>query len=130
MSISSASQNPTSTTLEGRIPAIFRNDNASYYSVGSLADDATETLIDDGTSTLPEFGIYMVTVDDSTYGRFVGTFMISAGAVYELQDTSTKFAAADTDTFVCLYISSNDLIVKNRTGATIAAGKIRIYRLL
>lgn len=130
MPLSSASVNPMSTQVLGTIPAIFRDDNASYYSPAELADDATEKLIDDTTSTIPENSVLMVVVNDATYGRFVGTFLYSAGAVYELQDTSTKFAAADTDTFVCLYVSSNDLFVKNRTGATLAAGTIRIYRLL
>lgn len=130
MSLSSSSVNPTSTTLHGRIPAIFRDDNASYYSVAAIANAGTVTIIDDGTSTIPEFGVYAITIDDATWGRSVGVFMISAGAIYELQDTSSKFAASDAGTFLRVYISSNDLIIKNSTGADLAAGAVRIYRLL
>lgn len=130
MSISSASQNPTSTTLNGRIPAIFRDDQATFYSVAAILNGASVTIIDDLTSTVPEFGVFAITIDDATWGRSVGVFMISAGAIYELQDTSSKFAASDAGTFLRVYIASSDLIIKNSTGADLAAGAVRIYRLL
>lgn len=126
-----ATVNPNSSQILGKIPAIFRDDNASYYVPATLADDATEKIIDDTTSTIPEDSILLVTINDlGAFGNHIGIFMYSAGAIYMVSDPSTKFDDADTDAKVCLYISSNDLYIKNRTGASVASGKIRIYRLV
>ena len=131
MPLSLNSVNPMSTQVLGTIPAIFRDDNASYYSPAELATNTSEKLIEDTTSTIPENSVLLMTVNDvGGYGTFAGLFHYAAGVVTELQDTSSKFAAAYTDTFLCLYVSSNDLYIGNRTGVTLAAGEVRLYRLV
>lgn len=129
MSISSASINPLSTQALGTIPAIFRDDNASYYSVGALANGGTQIIIDGSYASLPDSAVLLVVTDDATWGRSCGVFMVNSTAVYELVDTASKYAASDAGTFIRIYLSSTSLIIKNSTGADLAAGAVRIYRL-
>lgn len=136
MARSNRSINPQSTQVLGKISAILRDDNMSFYNVRSdtaanstIADDEVVTIVDDVASSIPDKCLLLVLCDDATYGRNCGIFYVASGVVYELVDTSTKYAAADTDTFICLYVSSGDLLLKNRSGAAIANDAIRIYRL-
>jgi hypothetical protein len=131
MPLTSASVNPFSTQVLGAIPAILRNDNGSYYSPGQLVDDAEEKIVDNTTSTIPENSLLLMVVNDvGGYGTGIAIFHYAAGVVTEVLDSANLFAAGDTDTELCLYVGSTDLFIKNRTGVTLAAGEVRLYRLL
>lgn len=129
MPLSSVSINPLSTQALGTIPAIFRDDNATFYSVGALANGATQTIIDGTYASIPDAAVLLIVTDDATWGRSCGVFLVNSTAVYELVDTASKYAASDAGTFIRVYLSSTSLIIKNSTGADLAAGAVKIYRL-
>ena len=140
MSTTLASVNPTSTHILGKIPSILRDDNAKFYTPGfststnalaAIADDAAaEKIVDDTTSTFPETCILLMTCHDSDW-LGAGIFLLNAGVITELFDSGTKVTGGTTDTDggLCLYITSNDLYFRNRTGSALDAGSVRIYRL-
>lgn len=129
MSTTSASVNPNSSTFLGKFPAIFRDDNASYYEPDATANDHTAiTIIDNVTSTLPEVCILMMVCTDADW-LGAGIYLYSAGVLTELFDSGSKFGVADTDSMLNIYISSSDLLYRNRTDQALAAGAVRIYRL-
>lgn len=133
MALTAASTNALSTQVLGTIPAIFRDDNASYYSVGALANTVAETIVDLNVASIPDKTWLLVTCDDATWGRSAALFLISAGVLYEVWDVANKFAGTDAGTFIRFFVGSSgtagDLIISNNTGAALAADAIRIYRL-
>lgn len=126
MSISSASMNPNSTQVLGKVPAIFRDDNASFYVAGVLADNTAETLC--VAADLPESGLFAVVLPDfSAMGIFA---IYNDDAVVLYSSTSGKFTATYGTTAndpVNLDVNSSSLKLENQTGGSLTG--IRIYRI-
>lgn len=126
MPLSSASTNPMSTQVLGTVPAIFRDDNASYYVSGTIADNASELLC--VAADLPENGLFVVALPDFSA---IGIFAIyNDDAVILYTSTSGKFTATFGTTAndpVNLDVSSSNLRLENQTGGSLTG--IRIYRL-
>lgn len=111
MTTASDFRNPASAvTIKDRVQR-----NHADYIVESLIDDATYDL------GLPEAGVYLV-----YYAQKLGLFVCDGSAILLITDGGTIFDDADTDTKMCLYISTN-LILKNRTGTT--KTDIRVVRI-
>ena len=92
----------------------LRNDG--QYIVESLADDATYNL------GAIERGVWAL-----SYGQNLGLFASDGSGILIVLDGGTLFDDADTDTKMCLYVSSGDLVLKNRVGST--TSNIRLKRL-
>lgn len=113
---------------------IRRGRESKSYNEFSLTDDQAFNL---GPSTGDAIGVYVISW---TASGVENTAIVSNGGtscklVASTESTPTaantfgftqKFAVADTDNYLCLYVSSGRLYFKNRTGGTITA---RMYRL-
>ena len=100
--------NPTSTIATDS-PALT---GRSLYFEDSLADDEVVTL---GAA---RSGMYLC------YVKATGEFMAftctgSATAVTVFTKTAGSWAATDSDTDICLYVSGGNLLLKNRSGGTL-----------
>lgn len=126
MPISSSSVNPTSTQVLGKVPAIFRDDNAPYYVCGAIADNAAETIC--VAADLPESGIYLIALPDFSA---IGIFAVyNDDTVILYTSTSGKFTATYGTTAndpVNFDVNSTYLKVENQTGGSLTG--IRVYRL-
>jgi hypothetical protein len=118
--------NPTSTQVLGKVPAIFRDDNASYYTCGTLADNTAETLC--VAADLPESGLYVVALPNFSA---IGIYAIYNDDVVLLYtSTASKFTATWGTTAndpVNFDVNSSSLKIENQTGGSLTG--IRIYRL-
>jgi len=106
---------------------LFRGSALRGWTSGSLADDATYSLGSPGDQAA---GFYLAwdLADPSDAALFSVT--TASGAVTAV-DIGPAFAShtwddADTDVKLCFYVSSGELILKNRSGsaATLAIAKI------
>ena len=89
------------------------------YFEDSVTDDETVTL---GTARA---GMYMCSVP-STGEYCMFTCTGSATAVSVVVKTAGSWAATDSDTDICLYVSSGNLTFKNRSGGALT---LRFQRL-
>lgn len=109
---------------------IFRSSPTRGYYTGELADDATYSLGSPGDQAA---GVYLCwdTGDPDDAAFFV--VAASSGAVTSVNIgpswASHTWDDADTDTNLCFYVSSGELILKNRSGSAATLAIVRLAEL-
>jgi hypothetical protein len=106
---------------------VFRGSAVRGWTSGALADDATYSL---GSPSTQAAGFYLCwdISDPSDAALFSVTTASGAVTAVDIGPAwgSHTWDDADTDTKLCFYVSSGELILKNRSGsaATLAIAKL------